>query len=225
MRDVAEPLPPPPPPKPRWRGRLHLGAFVLSLPAGGLLLARAVAASPLLSVRAAVLLYALGVSAVFGVSAAFHLGRWTPVWRERLGRADKTAITLSIAGTYTPVSLLLVGHVAAAALLAFVWVVALTVVVLVWCWPRVRGVGVGLQIGLGWVGLVLLPRLLHLSRWALLLGLLGGVLYSVGVVILLRRRPDPDPLVFGYHELWHACTVVAGACHWAMLWLLLGAAR
>jgi hemolysin III len=186
---------------------------------------RAVAASPLVSVRIAVLLYALGVSAVFGVSAAFHLGRWTPAWRERMGRADKAVIYLSIAGTYTPVSLLLVGHDAAAALLAFVWVVALAGVVLVWRWPRVRGVGVGLQIGLGWVGLVLLPRLLHLDRWALLLGVAGGVLYTVGVVVLLRRRPDPDPRVFGYHEIWHAFTVVAGACHWAMLWLLLGAAR
>jgi hemolysin III len=212
-------------PKPRWRGRLHLGAFVLSLPAGGLLLGRAIAASPLLSVRFAVLLYALGVSAVFGVSAAFHLGRWTPAWRERMRRADKAVIYLSIAGTYTPVSLLLVGHVTAAALLALVWVVALAGVVLVLCRPGIGGVAIGLHLGLGWVGVVLIPRLLHLDAWALLLAIGGGVLYTVGVVVLVRRRPDPDPLVFGYHEVWHTFTIMAGACHWVMLWLLLGAAR
>jgi hemolysin III len=68
---------------------------------------------------------------------------------------------------------------------------------------------------------VLLPQLadtIGLRRLAL--GVIGGVLYTVGVVVLIRRRPDPNPRVFGYHEVWHAFTLAAGACHYTLIWLL-----
>jgi hemolysin III len=78
-----------------------------------------------------------------------------------------------------------------------------------------------LYLGLGWMSLLVLPELARsLGLGRLALGVGGGVLYTVGAVVLIRRRPDPSPRVFGYHEVWHAFTVAAGACHYALIWLL-----
>jgi hemolysin III len=81
-----------------------------------------------------------------------------------------------------------------------------------------------LYLGLGWISLLILPELARtLGLGQLALAVAGGLLYTVGVVVLIRRRPDPSPRVFGYHEVWHALTVAAGACHYALIWLLVTA--
>jgi len=110
------------------------------------------------------------------------------------------------------------------ALLALVWTGAAVGIALVLRWNRRRGTGVVrmvLYLGLGWMSVLVLPELARtLGLGQLALAVLGGVLYTVGAVVLIRRRPDPSPRVFGYHEVWHAFTVAAGACHYALIWLL-----
>jgi hemolysin III len=110
------------------------------------------------------------------------------------------------------------------AFLALVWTGAAVGVALVLLWNRHRGIGVVrmvLYLGLGWLSLLVLPQLARtLGLGRLALGVAGGLLYTVGAVVLIRRRPDPNPRVFGYHEVWHAFTVAAGACHYALIWLL-----
>jgi hemolysin III len=205
---------------PLLRGRLHQGAFLVSIPAG---IALVVAASSW-PARAGVLVYALSLSAMFGTSAALHRLRWSPRARLRMDRLDRTMIYVLIAGSYTPVCLLALRPGWRVALLALVWTGAAVGIALVLIRTRRRGIGVlrmVLYLGLGWMSLLVLPELARTIGFGpLALAVLGGVLYTVGAVVLMRRRPDPSPRVFGYHEVWHAFTVAAGACHYALIWLL-----
>ena len=206
--------------KPRLRGRLHQVAFVVSIPAGIALVWAA--HSPL--ARVAALVYAISLAAMFGTSAALHRRHWSPRAWLRMDRLDRVMIYVLIAGSYTPVVLLALRPGWRVAFLALVWTVAAVGICLVLVWNRGRVIFVTrmvLYLGLGWISVVLLPQLadtIGLGRLAL--GVIGGVLYTVGVVVLIRRRPDPNPRVFGYHEVWHAFTVAAGACHYALIWLL-----
>jgi hemolysin III len=205
---------------PRLRGRLHQVAFFASIPAGIalVLVARSWPA------RIGVLVYALSLTAMFGTSAAVHRLRWSPRARLRMDRLDRTMIYVLIAGSWTPVCLLALRPGWRVALLALVWTGAAVGIALVLLWNRHRGIGVVrmvLYLGLGWMSVLVLPELSRtLGLGQLALAVMGGVLYTVGAVVLIRRRPDPSPRVFGYHEVWHAFTVAAGACHYALIWLL-----
>jgi hemolysin III len=218
MPDLSLQLPLPG--KPRLRGRLHQVAFVVSIPAGIALVWAA--DSPL--ARVAALVYAISLAAMFGTSAALHRRHWSPRAWLRMDQLDRVMIYVLIAGSYTPVVLLALRPGWRVAFLALVWTVAAVGICLVLVWNRGRVIFVTrmvLYLGLGWISVLLLPQLadtIGLGRLAL--GVLGGVLYTVGVVVLIRRRPDPNPRVFGYHEVWHVFTVAAGACHYTLIWLL-----
>jgi hemolysin III len=193
---------------------------VVSIPAGIALVWAA--HSPL--ARVAALVYAISLAAMFGTSAALHRRHWSRRAWLRMDQLDRVMIYVLIAGSYTPVVLLALRPGWRVAFLALVWTVAAVGICLVLVWNRGRVIFVTrmvLYLGLGWISVVLLPQLadtIGLGRLAL--GVLGGVLYTVGVVVLIRRRPDPNPRVFGYHEVWHAFTVAAGACHYTLIWLL-----
>jgi hemolysin III len=208
------------PDRPRLRGRLHQLAFLFSIPAGIALVL--VARSGL--ARLAVLVYALSLVAMFGTSAAFHRLSWSPRARLRMDRLDRAMIYVLIAGSYTPVSLLALRPGWRVAFLALAWTGAAVGIALVVLRVPFRGAGVlrmVLYLGLGWMSVLVLPELARaLGPVLLCFAVLGGVLYTVGAVVLMRRRPDPSPRVFGYHEVWHACTVAAGACHYTLIWLL-----
>jgi hemolysin III len=209
-----------PPARPRFRGRLHQGAFMASIPAGIAL----VWAAHSLVARLAVLVYATSLAAMFGTSAALHRLHWSPRALRRMDRLDRVMIYVLIAGSYTPVTLLALRPGWRVAFLALVWTVAAVGIALVLIRTRARGVGVlrmVLYLGLGWMSVVILPELAaSLGLGKLALGSVGGILYTVGTVVLICRRPDPNPRVFGYHEVWHAFTIAAGACHYALIWLI-----
>jgi hemolysin III len=129
-----------------------------------------------------------------------------------------------IAGTYTPFALLTFDRTWGVVVLGVVWTVAAAGIVVVVRRHRIRLVGITLYLTLGWLGVVALPWLAgRLGAVRLTLLLAGGVLYTVGAVVLVRQRPNPSPAVFGYHEVWHAFTVAAGLCHYALTWLLVRA--
>jgi hemolysin III len=218
MPDLSLQLPLPG--KPRLRGRLHQVAFVVSIPAGIALVWAA--SSPL--ARGAALVYAVSLAAMFGTSAALHRRHWSPRAWLRMDQLDRAMIYVLIAGSYTPVVLLALRPGWRVAFLALVWTVAAAGICLVLVWHRGRVIFVTrmvLYLGLGWISVVLLPQLAEtIGLGSLALCVLGGVLYTVGVVVLIRRRPDPNPRVFGYHEVWHAFTLAAGACHYTLIWLI-----
>ena len=204
--------------KPRWRGILHEIAFFLSIPQGvALVLLGAGWVS-----RIATGVYALSLSGLYGVSASYHRLKWSPRALVRMQRLDHSMIFFLIAGTYTAVCLLVLHHVWAYVVLALVWVGALTGIAMkIWGMERTRKITGAMYIVLGWLAVLIAPQLVtRVSMPVLTLIALGGVLYTVGAIVLLRRRPDPSPLVFGYHEIWHVMVVAAGACHYAAITLL-----
>jgi hemolysin III len=206
-------------PKPRLRGRFHQVAFFLSIPAGVVLATLA----PSAVARAAALVYSVSLTAVFGASAAYHRVPWSEKALRRMKRVDHSMIYVLIAGSYTPVLLLAMHGVWSITLLSLVWAGAAVGITLKLA--RIDGFSVLtaiLYIALGWLAIVALPQLVHrLSPAALVLMVIGGLLYTVGAIVLARRRPDPSPTVFGYHEVWHAFMVAAAACHYAMIAIVL----
>jgi hemolysin III len=219
-RPVTEPyLLPDGLPRPLLRGLLHLGAFVVALGLGvTLVLVAGRQDAPAFAV------YGLGVAGLFGVSAMYHRGRWRPGVRALLQRADHSMIFVLIAGTYTPICVHVLDGALGAALLAVVWTGALLAAALeLRPTAAPRWVVVVLSIALGWVALPALPALLDKLGWVAtaLIGL-GGVLYTVGAVIYARRRPDPLPDVFGYHEVFHALTIAGAASQYTVIafWVL-----
>lgn len=202
---------------PTWRGRVHLLSFVAMVPAGVAMVVAARGAGP----RVAVGVFALSMAAVFGVSAAYHHAR-RPDLRNRLRRADHSMIYVLIAGTYTPVCLLALPPAWGLPLLVVAAIGAAAGVALkVGDVERHAKVGGALYLALGWAAVVALPviaRSLSVPAFALLLA--GGLAYTVGAIVLFTRWPDPWPSSFGYHEVWHVFTVVAGGCHFAMVWLV-----
>jgi hemolysin III len=206
--------------RPTWRGWLHAAAFLVVLPAGLYLLSSADS----VAARVAVAVYWASLAGLFATSASYHRIARTPRAVLWFRRADHSMIFVLIAGTYTPVCLIALPAAWGVPMLVVMWVAALAGVIL----KMVRlGVGGGssgswLYIVMGWAAVLTLPVLLtSLSAGQLALLAVGGVLYTVGAVVLGRRRPDPLPDHFGYHEVWHAMTVGAGACHFVLVATLL----
>jgi hemolysin III len=205
-------------PKPLFRGRLHQICFFLSIPAG---LALVVAARTG-EARVAALVYSLGVTGLYGASGAYHRGNWSPRARRWMQRLDHSMIFVLIAATYTPFCLLVLEGTVSIVLLTAAWVGAIAGLVLALTGvAQKKGIGFTLYLVLGWLTLLAMPWLItHLSPLQLGLMALGGVLYTLGAICLGTRWPDPVPTHFGYHEVWHAMTVVAGLCMAVDVWML-----
>jgi hemolysin III len=208
-------------PKPRLRGRLHQVSFFVSIPAGIALVATARVATA----RVAALVFAVTLSGLYGVSAAYHRGQWSTRAQRVMRRLDHSMIFVFIAGTYTPVTLLALRPAWGITLLVLAWSgAAVGVLITVLRLERWHVLGFALYLVLGWLAVVAVPQLVHaLSRVELSLLVVGGLLYTVGAVVLARRRPDPRPAVFGYHEVWHSFVVGANACHFVLVALLVRA--
>jgi hemolysin III len=201
----------PPPVKPALRGWLHLVCAFLAVPAGVLVVALADTARA----RFGAVVYAVGMVALFAVSGAYHRGRWSDLWRRRMQRLDHSTIFVMIAGSYTPLCLVVLDGWVSAAMLITAWTGAALGTFLAWSdFAASRVLRSTLYIVLGWVSLLALPQFLErMSVAELVLIAVGGVLFTVGAITLATRWPDPFPRVFGYHEVWHVMVVAAVVCH------------
>jgi hemolysin III len=208
--------------KPRMRGWLHTYGFFVAIGCGVVLCALA-ATRPGVAPLVGCAVYAITVCGLFGVSALYHRRVWTRRGFVVMRRLDHSMIFIFIAGTYTPFSTLLLGRTEATFILVVVWGGALAGVVLKTCWPHApRWVSAPLYVGLGWVALAVLPDLLRRGGVAMLvLLIIGGVAYTAGATFYALRRPNPWPSVFGHHEFFHACTLVAAICHHVALYFAL----
>ncbi len=208
-------------PKPRLRGWFHEVAFFVSIPAGIALIALARGAAAHVSAA----IFAAGLTGLYGVSAIYHRGRWSARAERVMKYLDHSMIFVLIAASYTPITLLALRPAMGVTLLVLAWVGAVIgIVVTIARLEHWRGVGLAMYLGLGWLPVVAAPQLAtSLSRPELALLLAGGVLYTVGAVVLARNHPNPWPTTFGYHEVWHAFVVGAGACHYTLVLLLVRA--
>ena len=160
--------------------------------------------------------FAGSVAAMFGTSALYHCLTWRPSQLRWIRRLDHAMIYVLIAGTYTPVGLLVLDRPARVAVLAIVWAGALSGIVFRLAWiDAPTWLTALIAVALGWVGIAIVPQLVdEIGAIAVALFVAGGVLYTAGAVVYARRKPDPLPAVFGYHELFHALVIAAVACQY-----------
>jgi hemolysin III len=201
--------------RPRLRGVSHQIAFFVSLVSGIAL----VVAAPDGQTRAEVAIYAASLSGLLGVSAVLHRRDWSPTVRRHLRRLDHSMIFVLIAGTYTPIAGTVLEGSLRTAVLSIVWIGALFGVILTVAWIDAPKWAAALPyVALGWVAVVAVPQLIDgLGVAGMSLLALGGALYTVGAVVYARKRPDPLPMVFGYHEVFHALVIAAAAAHYAVI--------
>lgn len=195
--------------KPRLRGWIHFGAAPLSLAASIVL----VVLAPTPALKSASAVY-LGASFIlFAVSATYHLFYWRPSIETVLRRMDHANIFLLIAGTYTPITVALLDGSNRVTLLSVVWGGALIGILISLFWPSApRWLTTLIYVILGWTAIWYLPSLwISGGPWVVLLILLGGILYTVGAVAYALKKPNPVPGWFGFHEVFHAFTVLAWA--------------
>jgi hemolysin III len=205
--------------KPKLRGRLHAGSVPLILAAGIVL----ICLSPTPTTRIGSALFVFTALLLFGVSAIYHRGTWSPkVWRF-LNRFDHANIFLLIAGSYTPFSLILLDGVQQTLLLTVVWTSAVLGIAFKIFWPSApRWLSAPIYIAMGWAAVFFIPAFFD-GAVALGLGIgvaifvmiaVGGALYTVGGLVYGFQWPDPSPRWFGFHEVFHSFTIVAFVAHY-----------
>ena len=196
--------------KPSWRGWLHAGTAPVVLVAGILL----VVLAPGVGAKVACAIYAFTGAMLFGTSALYHLGNWSPAAKAALKRLDHSNIMLVIAGSYTPLSYLMLPRPTATLLLWMIWVGAVAGVIFRVAWVGApRWLYVPIYVLLGVTALFFLPQFWAAGVVPTLLICLGGAMYIAGAVIYGIKKPNFSHRHFGFHELFHALTVAAYAAH------------
>jgi hemolysin III len=207
--------------KPKLRGWLHAVMFPVSVIAGIVL----VATAPSQASRVSSAIFAITASVLFGVSALLHRGSWSPAVEGLLRRFDHANIYLIIAGTYTPFAVLALPDKEGRILLSIVWVGAFAGVVFRVFWVTApRWLSTALYVVVGWVAIFFIPELVDgAGIAAVVLIVIGGILYSLGAVVYAVKRPNPSPQYFGFHEVFHALTVAAYMAHYVAVWIVVHA--
>jgi hemolysin III len=203
--------------RPSWRGWIHAATFPIAI-AGGIVLivlAQGTAAKWACAVFMATSLL------LFGNSALYHRFDWSPRTRAILKRIDHANILLLIAGTYTPIAVLALPTDKAILLLSLVWGGAILGILFRVFWiDAPRWLYVALYLVLGWAAVMYMFDLFQANAAMMILVIVGGVLYTVGAVVYALKRPNPWPGHFGFHEIFHVCTVLAFLCHWTACLLI-----
>lgn len=204
--------------RPRTRGWVHAGLTPVVLLVGLMLVLVAEAGAE----RAATAVFAASSLLLFAVSALYNLRAWEGALGTWLQRLDHANIYVLIAGSYTPFAVLLLSGTSVVLLLALAWSGATVGAAFRLGFPAApRWATTGSYLLLGWVAVAFTPQLLGAGNaLALVLLLAGGLLYSAGAVVYARRRPDPWPAWFGFHEVFHCFTALGFAAHCTGVFLL-----
>ena len=202
--------------RPRWRGRIHAIAFACTIPAGVML----TLLTPSGLARVSVLVYVASLLALFSTSASYHLFTRSYRAQHTMQQLDHAMVYVLIAGTYTPVCLLALPVSLGVPFLIAIWSAAAIGMGLKFT-RKARKTAAALYLVIGWAVLAVVPWVYqHAGFTSLLLFALGGMAYTIGAVLFFLKRPRLVPHVFGYHEVWHGFTVVAGVLQFAAMGVL-----
>ncbi|WP_314430477.1 hemolysin III family protein [Microbacterium lacticum] len=203
--------------KPTWRGWIHAGTFPVAIAAGIVLIALADGAAA----KWACAIFMATSVLLFGNSALYHRFNWGPRTKAVLKRIDHANIMLLIAGTYTPIAVLALPPQKGTVLFVLVWTGALLGILFRVFWINApRWLYVALYLLLGWAAVMYLVDLLEANVAMMVLVIIGGLLYTGGAVCYALKKPNPWPGRFGFHEIFHVCTVLAFLCHWTACLLI-----
>jgi len=197
--------------RPTWRGWLHAAIFPVAIVAGIILIVVAEGATAKWSAA----VFMASSLLLFGNSALYHRFDWKPRTKAILKRIDHANIVILIAGTYTPLAVLALPPDQGTLLLVLVWSGALAGILFRIFWiDAPRWLYVALYLVLGWAAVMYMPQLFQANPTMMILVIIGGLLYTVGAVAYALKKPNPWPGHFGFHEIFHLCTVLAFLCHW-----------
>ncbi|MER7796705.1 hemolysin III family protein [Microbacterium sp. NPDC096154] len=197
--------------RPTWRGWIHAGTFPVAVAAGIVLICLAQGSAA----KWASAVFMASSLLLFGNSAVYHRFDWQPRVKAVLRRIDHANILLLIAGTYTPIAVLALPPAKGTLLLVAVWGGAVLGILFRIFWLGApRWLYVALYLALGWAAVMYMPDLFRADAAMMVLVIVGGLLYSFGAAVYAFKRPNPWPGHFGFHEIFHVCTVLAFLCHW-----------
>ena len=203
--------------KPTWRGWIHAGTFPVAIAAGIVLIVLAHGAPA----KWASAVFMATSLLLFGNSALYHRFNWKPKTKAVLKRIDHANILLLIAGTYTPLAVLALDTPQTILLLSLVWGGAILGILFRVFWIHApRWLYVALYLVLGWAAVMYIVPLFQANVAMMILVIIGGVLYTAGAVVYALKKPNPWPGKFGFHEIFHVCTVLAFLCHWTACLLI-----
>ncbi|HEY8704030.1 MAG TPA: hemolysin III family protein [Gaiellaceae bacterium] len=200
--------------KPRLRGVFHEVGFFAAV---ALAIPLTLEADPGRA-RISAIVFSSCVAGCFGVSALYHRPTWSPVVRSWLARLDHAGVYLLIAGTYTPFGLLVFSPTWAVVVLSIVYSGVAVAIALKMFWVQApKRLSAAIGIALGWLGVVAYSQFAKVGTAGIVLLFAGGLFYTVGAIVYALKRPDPRPAVFGYHEIFHLCTLAAAGCQYAAI--------
>lgn len=203
--------------KPIWRGWLHAGTFPIAIVAGIVLIVLADGAPA----KWAAAVFMASSLLLFGNSALYHRIDWSPKTKLVLKRIDHANILLLISGTYTPLAVNALIPEKGTLLLVLVWSGALLGILFRVFWINApRWLYVALYLVLGWAAVMYMVDLLNANVAMMVLVCVGGLLYTGGAIVYAMKKPNPWPGHFGFHEIFHLCTVLAFLCHWTACLLI-----
>lgn len=203
--------------KPTWRGWIHAATFPVAIAAGIVLIVLAHGAPA----KWASAVFMATSLLLFGNSALYHRFNWKPTTKAVLKRIDHANILLLIAGTYTPLAVLALPTPQTILLLSLVWGGAILGILFRVFWiDAPRWLYVALYLALGWAAVMYIVPLFQANAAMMILVIVGGILYTLGAVVYAMKRPNPWPGHFGFHEIFHVCTVLAFLCHWTACLLI-----
>ncbi|WP_448258506.1 PAQR family membrane homeostasis protein TrhA [Microbacterium aurum] len=203
--------------RPTWRGWIHAGTFPVAIVAGIVLIVVAEGAAA----KCAAAVFMATSLLLFGNSALYHRFDWGPTTKAVLKRIDHANILLLIAGTYTPIAVLALPPGKGTLLLVLVWSGALAGILFRVFWIHApRWLYVALYLLLGWAAVMYLVDLMNANLAMMILVIVGGLLYTGGAIVYAMKKPNPWPGHFGFHEIFHVCTVLAFLCHWTACLLI-----
>ncbi|MET0446760.1 MAG: hemolysin III family protein [Aeromicrobium sp.] len=203
--------------KPSWRGWLHAGVFPVAIAAGVVLIVLTQSTPG----KWASAVFMASSLLLFGNSALYHRFNWKPRTKAILKRIDHANILLLISGTYTPLAVMALPPEQGVLLLSLVWGGALLGILFRVFWiDAPRWLYVALYLVLGWAAVMYMPQLFQANPAMMILVIVGGLLYTVGAIAYATKKPNPWPGHFGFHELFHLCTVLAFLCHWTACLLI-----
>lgn len=204
--------------RPSWRGWIHTGAVPFVVAGGVILVVFADGAAA----KLAAAVFFVCAALLFGNSALYHRFRWRPSVKKVLKRIDHANIFLLIAGTYTPISFAALEAEKALWLLAVIWIIAVLGIGFRVIWINApRWLYVPIYLAMGWAAVIFIGDFFNANLVAMTLVVVGGACYSVGAIVYGLKRPNPIPKHFGFHEIFHALTVIAFICHWCASLLVL----
>ena len=203
--------------KPTWRGWIHAGTFPVAIVLGIVLISLADGTAA----KASSAVFMATSLLLFGNSALYHRFNWKPRTKLLLKRIDHANIFLLIAGTYTPIAVLALPPSQGILLLSLVWAGTILGIAFRVFWIGApRWLYVLLYLVLSWAAVMYLGDLLRVNTAMMILVVAGGLCYTAGAIMYALKKPNPFPGVFGFHEIFHALTLLAFLCHWTAIMLI-----